>query len=302
MPDAPMLSVVIPTCHRNDLLAKCLNRLAPGAQTLPPGCYEVVVTDDGSKTTAERMVREHYPWVKWAAGLRKGPAANRNNGAKYVRGEFLVFTDDDCLPEPGWLEGFVGAIRPEVTVYEGKTTCRDGLDLLWDEAPINLNGGPLWSCNLMIRKMTFEEMGGFDERFPYPAGEDEDFRERLLRAGHRYPFVEAACVDHPPRKRPLGRRAGERWESRVLFWYKTGAMGGDPAARRVFVHMAKYRLWQMKKAGIGVGLGRALVSLLAEAWWVGRHARGWDRKYRALYDDAQHAASGAAARKAEARP
>lgn len=42
-----LFSVVIPTCRRNDLLAKCLDRLAPGQQTLSPDQYEVIVTDDG---------------------------------------------------------------------------------------------------------------------------------------------------------------------------------------------------------------------------------------------------------------
>ena len=51
-------SVVIPTCHRNDLLARCLDRLAPGAQTLPAARYEVIVSDDGSVTTAEVLLRE----------------------------------------------------------------------------------------------------------------------------------------------------------------------------------------------------------------------------------------------------
>jgi len=39
------ISVIIPTCHRNDLLAKCLDCLAPGVQTLPPEQYKVIVTE-----------------------------------------------------------------------------------------------------------------------------------------------------------------------------------------------------------------------------------------------------------------
>ena len=39
-----------------------------------------------------------------------GPAAARNAGAKRARGEFLAFTDDDCLPEPGWLTGLAEAL------------------------------------------------------------------------------------------------------------------------------------------------------------------------------------------------
>ncbi|MHC5729635.1 MAG: glycosyltransferase family 2 protein, partial [Nostoc sp.] len=68
-----LFSVIIPTYHRNDLLAKCLDCLAPGVQTLSAEQYEVIVTDDGSQTTAEEMIRQQYPWAKWVAGPRKGP-------------------------------------------------------------------------------------------------------------------------------------------------------------------------------------------------------------------------------------
>jgi hypothetical protein len=45
-----LITVVIPTCRRPDVLVQCLDRLAPGAQTLPADRYEVIVTDDGVPT------------------------------------------------------------------------------------------------------------------------------------------------------------------------------------------------------------------------------------------------------------
>ncbi|MFM6530798.1 MAG: glycosyltransferase family 2 protein, partial [Dolichospermum sp.] len=66
--------------------------------------------DDGYQSTAQEMIEQNYPWVKWVAGPGKGPAANRNNGAKYATGEWLAFTDDDCLPDPQWLASYGEAI------------------------------------------------------------------------------------------------------------------------------------------------------------------------------------------------
>ncbi len=40
--------VVIPTCRRPDLVVQCLDRLAPGKQTVPADAYHVVVTDDAA--------------------------------------------------------------------------------------------------------------------------------------------------------------------------------------------------------------------------------------------------------------
>src|SRR5688500_16589114 len=94
-------SVVIPTYHRNDLLARCLRQLVPGRQTLDASRYEVIVTDDGRDTTAEAMIRDQFSFVRWVRGPQRGPAANRNNGVKHARGEWVVFTDDDCVPTEG---------------------------------------------------------------------------------------------------------------------------------------------------------------------------------------------------------
>ena len=63
MSEVPV-SVIVPTCHRNDVLAKCLDCLAPGVQTLPSDQYEVIVTDDGSQDTAEQMIHQRYPLGK----------------------------------------------------------------------------------------------------------------------------------------------------------------------------------------------------------------------------------------------
>jgi GT2 family glycosyltransferase len=216
------ISVIIPTRHRNELLAKCLERLAPGSQTLDPSDYEVVVTDDGTLSSAESMIRERYPWARWLQGPRKGPGANRNSAAKNVVGEWIVYVDDDCLPEARWLESFADAMSPGVRVLEGRTTCRDGVKSPLELAPENLSGGWLWSCNMAVRRDLFIDMGGFDEQYPYPYMEDVDFRERLRDAGIAFPFVESAIVDHPPRRIARGRDLARTHECYFIYCRKRG--------------------------------------------------------------------------------
>src|SRR5438045_1828179 len=105
-----LLSVIIPTCNRPHLLAKCLERLEPGAQALPHERYEVIVSDDGAEHSAQRLIAAHFSWAIHAPGPRKGPAANRNNGARRGRNEWLVFSVDDCLPDHNWLSAYTDAI------------------------------------------------------------------------------------------------------------------------------------------------------------------------------------------------
>src|SRR5215213_11648746 len=105
-----LISVVIPTRDRNETLARCLDRLAPCAQSLSHDQYEVIVTDDSAHAAARELLFDRYPWARWTGGPRRGPAANRNAGMRAARGEWLAFTDDDCLPEPGWLSAFEAAL------------------------------------------------------------------------------------------------------------------------------------------------------------------------------------------------
>ena len=193
-----VFSVIVPTYHRNDLLSKCLDCLGADIQSISSEQYEVIVTDDGLETTALNMIKENYPWVKWYAGPHKGPAANRNNGSKYARGEWLVFTDDDCLPDPQWLLAYYDGIKnnPDCKVLEGRTYVNRPRRSLAEVAPANETGGYLWSCNFAIGKKLFEELDGFDQRFPYAAMEDIDLRFRLAQKKRHFVFLKNASLLH----------------------------------------------------------------------------------------------------------
>ena len=238
-PRGPNFSVVVPTFQRNDLLARCLECLAPvsqidGSVVIPgivsSGCisnelspvpseesacsrflYEVIVCDDGRTTTSEAMILERYPWVSWVAGPGTGPAANRNAGAAVAKGDWLVFTDDDCLPHAGWLKAFSNAFTatPCNVVLEGKTVPDRPRLTLAEHAPVCIQGGNLWSCNFAIQRSFFLELGGFDSQFRVCL-EDSDFALRVREAGKTYPFLEEALVVHPWR---LRKHFSDGWKS-----------------------------------------------------------------------------------------
>lgn len=198
-----LISVITPTCHRNQDLSLCLGALQPDNQK-SPFTYEVIVTDDGSKSTAEELIRAKYAWARWVAGPRRGPAANRNAGARNARGAWVLFLDDDCIPVPGWVDAYATAIHnfPENSVFEGRTVGGPNSQTRSDhESPLNLEGGLLWSCNFAIRWQLFLGIGGFDESFPVAFLEDTDLQFRLKALGHASKFVADACVQHPWRRR-----------------------------------------------------------------------------------------------------
>lgn len=219
MNSTPLFSIIVPTCHRNDLLAKCLDRLAPSIQSMSPDKYEVIVTDDGSQTTAEQMISEQYGWAKWIAGPRRGPAANRNHGARFARGKWFAFIDDDCIPDEQWLEAYANALTsaPSCFVFEGRVYTDRPRKSLAECSPIFETGGYLPSGNFVCRKDVFESLGGFDERFPYAAMEDVDFRLRLTKAGFSLSFIKEAAVCHPWRLRGGWKKPKQHQQSTLIY-------------------------------------------------------------------------------------
>jgi len=189
--------------------------MADSIATLGGGKVEVIVTDDGGGDESKEVVAPYHEWARWVAGPRRGPAANRNSGARHAKGKWLVYIDDDCIPKANLLVAYAGALSDDYLVYEGKTTCEEWRNSPLETAPTNETGGYLWSCNMVVRTDFFIEIGGFDERFPFAGGEDVEFRERLVVLSKPFKWVPEAVVDHPPRPRNLFVKAARREESQI---------------------------------------------------------------------------------------
>ena len=197
-----LFSIIIPTCNRNNLLSLCLDRLAPGFQTMDASLYEVIVSDDGKNNEARLLMETKYPWAQWIEGPKRGPASNRNYGAKLAKGDWLVFTDDDCLPDINWLQAYIETIKlqPGCKAFEGAVIPDDWNLLKKDmsECPVNTTGGCFWSANIIVGKKLFDEVGGFDEQYKIAAQEDQDLKIQILKKTNIF-FAKSASVTHPVR-------------------------------------------------------------------------------------------------------
>jgi len=141
------------------------------------------------------------------------PAQARNRGARKAQGEILAFTDADCIPNIDWLAVLADRFAdPNVAVVGGGVgfdtynywTLADNLSMFYEYLAAHQPGErrQLPSLNLSIRHKVFDEIGGFDERYPRPSGEDADLTIRLRKLGYRLYFEpRAIVVHHPPRNR-----------------------------------------------------------------------------------------------------
>ena len=192
--------------------------------------------------------------------------------------EWLLFTDDDCLPDVSWIEEFAAGIQPETFVYEGRTTCNDGINSPLMQAPINLAGGCLWSCNFMICRSVFQKVNGFDEGFPFPYMEDADLRLRLETSQFVSKFVPSAIVDHPPRPIARARKRAMQHESWMYHWYKNGnKKWGAPRLAWLIFRLRMLTLQKHRFSGHSIV---ALASFLRELVELTIRLPSWERKYR----------------------
>lgn len=200
---APLISVIVPSRDRPDRLERCLAALERQTVSEP---FEIVVVDDGSADAAAVEKAAGRPGVRTLRQLSAGPAAARNSGARAARGTYLCFTDDDCEPQPDWVERLTAPLHTGGAAVAGLTV-NGSADNPFAEASQLIaaalaaptrNGGRLSfapSNNLGCRADILALIP-FDEGFPAAAGEDRDWCARLIAAGHTLVSEPEAVVVH----------------------------------------------------------------------------------------------------------
>lgn len=230
-------SVIIPTCNRPDLLSRCLESII-SSKDFVNSASEIIISDDGSATDAKSIVETYSGKfnIVYIRGPQKGPAANRNNGASIATADWLVFIDDDCVPSSTLLYEYNQAITLKYGefVFEGAIHPWGEKKRLDQEAPINVLGNRLWSCNFCIHRDFFLKIGGFNELFPYACMEDVDFYYRVKEICPPF-FVQNAIVYHPWRQVV---NVFSKWEKALIshkLFIQTNKSGAEAFKLRAFM-------------------------------------------------------------------
>jgi len=219
---SPVVSVIIPVYNGEATIRRALE-CALSQQGCP--AYEVIVVNDGSTDRTGEVVRE-FQAVRLIEQANAGPASARNRGALSARGEYLCFTDSDCLPHPDWIARSLSGFGPEgVAAVMGTYGIANPESWLavcvHDEIQYRhrtlLPEYPqvFGSYNVCIQKQIFLELNGFDTTYRSPSGEDNDLSYRLGKKGFRIRFVNDSKVDH---FHPVSVRKYLREQFRHGFW------------------------------------------------------------------------------------
>ena len=198
-----LASIIIPTFNGAARIGHCLDALLP---QIAGKDIEILVVDDGS-TDSTAVVVSGYRGVRLITQANAGPASARNRGAQEARGRILLFTDDDCVPMPNWLQAMLDCFDDAAVVgakgvyrthqrsiaarfvqieYEDKYRLMAGLDCI--------DFVDTYSAGFIRDR--FLEMNGYDTSFPVACAEDIELSYRMSARGWKMKFVPQAIVYH----------------------------------------------------------------------------------------------------------
>ena len=202
-------SIVIPAHNRPAQLHNCLDAIA--TLSYPRDRREVIVVDDGSIQDLAPAVAPFLSPLR--IGLLRqdncGPAAARNAGAAAANGRYVVFIDDDCRPDSGWLDALAVKLAANPGCAAGGQTANGLPENLFSSASQlllgylyqhwNRDGDDAFfiaSNNLVFPRARFLELGGFDTTFPLAAAEDRELCDRWRSQDGRLVYAPEALVHH----------------------------------------------------------------------------------------------------------
>ena len=208
----PYISIIIPVRNRPEEIAACLQSLS--RLDYPGERMEIIVVDDASDDHTPDVVST-FPVRLIPLKERRQASFCRNLAAQNAKGEILAFLDSDCLAGSLWLRELIpafndpynGAVGGMIDSYSNEK----GLDR-YEKVKSSLNMG-YWprssregdrffylpSCNLLVRKALFLELGGFREDIV--VGEDVDICWRVQDQGHHVEYRPLGMVHHKNRNK-----------------------------------------------------------------------------------------------------
>lgn len=218
-PTRPLLSVVIVTYRRRDLLSECLTSVRRALTEISRG-VELIVVDNGSSDGTAAFVRERFAEahvIEISENQGFTPAVRL--GIERARGDWIALLNDDVTVEPralailveaGQREPDIGSVavqmrfssRPQIINSAGIEV--DSLGVASDRllgrpitasetAPVEVFGASGGAA--VYRRQMLESIGGFDDSF-FAYLEDVDVAWRARMRGWRALYAPAAVAHH----------------------------------------------------------------------------------------------------------
>ena len=224
----PSVTVIVAVRNGESSIARCLHAVL--AQDYPGPSPEVIAVDNGSTDGTLVVLNQFAPRVTTILEPRRGVSWARNAAIMTACGEWLAFTDADCVPQPRWLFELVDMARAnrEASFVGGRIIALPGSnsialfsEALFDQRRSILEERPpsFISANLLACRAAILRFGMFNAA--YLRGQDTELAWRSCsRHSARFVYAEAAIVEHKNPSTLLGllRKAIQHGRGSAMLW------------------------------------------------------------------------------------
>jgi GT2 family glycosyltransferase len=210
-------SLVIPIHNRASLTQQCLDTLLAA----PPvsADVEIVVVDDASTDASSELLAAYGEGIRVVRHARNtGFGVACNDGAAAASGDWLVFLNNDTIPQLGWLDALLAYARPRERLafvgskllFPDDTIQHAGVVFSQRFHPFHIYSGfpashpavnksrqfqAVTAACALIRRDIFQEAGSFDPEF-VNGYEDVDLCLRLRRLGYENHYCHESVLHH----------------------------------------------------------------------------------------------------------
>lgn len=214
----PIISVIVLNYNGRKYLDDCFNSI--NGIVYPQDKYEVLMVDNSSSDGSIDHVRDRFPWVK-ILPLHKnlGFTGGNNLGAKFAKGNYVVFLNNDVVVDKDWLIELVKVAinnpdaivtskalfldNPSIINHDGAkaTLIGRGFCLNLGKKDRSVNGFSTkfviqpYGASMLVRKDVFEEIGAFDEDY-FSSLEDLDLGLRAWLNGKKVIYTSNSRFYH----------------------------------------------------------------------------------------------------------
>jgi len=195
-------SIIIPTYNDNQQLERCLRALEQ--QDFARNDYEVIVVNNNPENPTPKVSDK----IIVIDESKPGSYAARNKGLEIAKGDYIFFTDSDCIPGSDWISSAlsffsrqnVDRIAGHVSLFYSSSSpsIYEKLDYVTAfNQKNNAQNGVSVTANLIVRKEVFEKVGNFNAKLL--SGGDIEWNKRATKAGYSIVYNPNTSVSHPAR-------------------------------------------------------------------------------------------------------
>lgn len=269
------VSVVFSTFNGEGTLPVMLDSLVSMGKQIQ-FTWELIIVNNNSDDRTREILEKYIDLLplKIIDETRPGKNISLNSALKYVDGELIVFTDDDVIVDPDWLNNYDSLMQlyPGVAVFGGAISpfwLEKPDSILLKQIPIGIafavnhddfedgyvEPDKLWGPNMAIRRQLFDQGLCFDETIGpsgtnYAMGSETDILMRIKLSGEKGFFSNGIKVQHIIRKHQLS-----------LEWLKGRAFRAGRGGLR-----SQLRAGSDVQCGMIMGYPRWVVKLVLILW------------------------------------